>query len=183
MTTHWGEVKLVTLRETPPTLTDTPERAADYWRCHVARSRWYSPDREQCVVLLLDCRRRIIGWHLVGIGTLDTVLAHPRDVFRAAIIASAAAIVLMHNHPSGDSFPSAGDVRVSRDLRRAGLLLKIELLDHVIVADRPVPDTAAHTSLVEYGFLSNRLDEPQARPSRPRRRRTRSKTNPKRKET
>lgn len=63
---------------------------------------------------------------------MDTILVHPREVFRTAIVASASSLILMHNHPSGEANPSEADIRVTRDLIRAGKLLKIEVLDHVI---------------------------------------------------
>ena len=131
------EYKVVSLRECP-----TPERcrsvrhpqqAADYWRLHVATHPYYNPDCECFVVLLLNTRRRVKGHQLVTIGTLDTILVSPREVFRTAVIACAAAVILMHNHPSGDPTPSEADIKVTRDLIRAGQLLKIEVLDHVIM--------------------------------------------------
>ena len=70
---------------------------------------------------------------LLTIGSMDTILVHAREVFRAAIIAAASAIILMHNHPSGDAGPSEADIKVTRDLIRAGQLLKLEVLDHIIV--------------------------------------------------
>ena len=81
------------------------------------------------------------------IGTMDTILVHAREVFRGAVIASAAAVVLMHNHPSGEAQPSESDIKVTRDLIRAGQLLKIEVLDHVIIGN---PD---HCSLRELGYF------------------------------
>jgi DNA repair protein RadC len=75
------------------------------------------------------------GHQLVTIGTMDTMLVHPREVFRVAVVGCAAAIVLMHNHPSGDQTPSEADIKVTRDLIRAGQLLKIEVLDHVIMGN------------------------------------------------
>ena len=75
------------------------------------------------------------GHQFLSIGTMDTVLVHPREVFRCAIIAAAAAIALIHNHPSGDPTPSEADIKVTRDLIRAGQLLKLELLDHVIIGN------------------------------------------------
>ena len=96
--------------------------------------------------------RDILGHFLVASGLLDTLLCHPREVFRPAIIANAAAIVVMHNHPSGDATPSDADIKVTRDLTRAGQLLKIELCDHVIMgtatADRP-----GHQSLRALGYF------------------------------
>ena len=75
----------------------------------------------------------VAGHQLVSTGTLDTILVHPREVFRGAVIGGASAIVLMHNHPSGDPTPSEADIKATRDMIRAGQLLKIEVLDHVIV--------------------------------------------------
>jgi len=64
---------------------------------------------------------------------MDTILVHPREVFRLAIIAAASAVIVMHNHPSGESTPSEADIKVTRDLIRAGQLLKMELIDHVVI--------------------------------------------------
>jgi DNA repair protein RadC len=96
---------------------------------------------------MLNTRRRVRGHQLVTIGTMDTLLVHPREVFRGAIIAGAAAIVLMHNHPSGEPQPSEADVKVTRDLIRAGQLVNIEILDHVIMG---IPN---HCSLRELGYF------------------------------
>ena len=96
---------------------------------------------ETLQVLLLNTRRRLIRVEPVTDGTIDTLLVHPREVFKAAIAANAAAVVLAHNHPSGDPTPSEADIKVTRDLIRAGQLLKIEVLDHVIIG-RATPDTA-----------------------------------------
>jgi len=87
------------------------------------------------VVLILNTPRRVKGHYLVSIGTMDTILVHAREVFRLAIMANASAIVIMHNHPSGDATPSEADIKLTRDLIRAGQLLKIEVLDHVIIGE------------------------------------------------
>jgi DNA repair protein RadC len=71
----------------------------------------------------------------LSIGTMDTLLVHSREVFRLAIVTSAASVVLMHNHPSGESSPSEADIKVTRDLIRTGQLLRIEVCDHVIVGN------------------------------------------------
>ena len=95
------EYKVVSLREcpTPDTLRvcETPQQAADYWRLHIAQHPYYNPDCECFVVLMLNVRRRVKGHHLVTIGTLDTILVTPREAFRTAVVASAAAVILMHN--------------------------------------------------------------------------------------
>ena len=86
-------------------------------------------------VLLLTTRRAVIGYHEVGRGTIDSVVAMPRDVFRAAIHANAAAVIVCHSHPSGDASPSRDDVELTARLAAAGVLLGIELLDHIVVGD------------------------------------------------
>jgi DNA repair protein RadC len=145
------EFKVLALRDCPVPeemlMCDTPEKVADYWRLHVATSPYFNPECECFVVLLLNTRRRVKGHQLLTIGTMDTILVHAREVFRAAIIAAAAAIVIVHNHPSGDPAPSEADIKVTRDLIRAGQLLKIELLDHVIIGN---PN---HSSLRSLGYF------------------------------
>jgi DNA repair protein RadC len=89
--------------------------------------------RETFVVILLDGRHRPLGVELVSEGTLTSSLVHPREVFAPAIEGRAAAIVLAHNHPSGDPEPSQEDHEVTRRLVRAGQLLGIQVLDHVIL--------------------------------------------------
>jgi DNA repair protein RadC len=145
------EYKLISLRECPlpeeMQLCDTSERAAGYWRTHVATHSRFNPDCECLVILILNTRKRVKGHQLLSIGTMDTILVHPREVFRVAILAGAAALVAMHNHPSGEPTPSEADIKVTRDLIRAGQLVKIELLDHVIMgANR-------HCSLRELGYF------------------------------
>ena len=145
------EYKVVSLRECPTPealrICEKPCQAAEYWRLHVATHPYYNPDCECFVVLMLNTRRRVRGHQLLTIGTMDTLLVSPREVFRAAVIACAGAVILMHNHPSGDPTPSEADIKVTRDLIRAGQLIKIEVLDHVIMGyDR-------HCSLREAGFF------------------------------
>jgi proteasome lid subunit RPN8/RPN11 len=131
------EYKVTALREcpTPEQMQDcdTPEKVAAYWNLHVVANPYFDPERECLAVLLLNTRRRAKGHQLISIGTLDTLLVSPTSVFRLAIMTSAAAIVVAHNHPSGDASPSEADIKVTRDLIRAGQLLKVEVLDHVII--------------------------------------------------
>jgi DNA repair protein RadC len=104
-------------------------------------------------VLLLNTRKRLIRVDKISDGTLDTVLVHPREVFKSAIAANAAAIVLVHNHPSGDPTPSEADVKVTRDLIRAGQLLKIEVVDHIIFGHATKERTKDYASLRELGHF------------------------------
>jgi DNA repair protein RadC len=98
------------------------------------------------VVLLLDVKHRVIAEEVVSIGILDGSLIHPREVFKAAISANSAAIIIAHNHPSGDPAPSGADREVTKRLRDAGKILGIPVVDHVIVGC-----TGAHFSFREGG--------------------------------
>ena len=150
-----GEFRVLTLRETPAYgKSETPDNAADYWLKNIATDPRHNGDVESLVCLVLNTRREILGHFVVATGLLDTILCHPREFYRPAIVANAAVIVAMHNHPSGDATPSEADIKVTRDLIRAGQLLKIELLDHVVMgtatADRP-----GHQSLRALGYFYN----------------------------
>lgn len=128
------EFKVLRIREcVAGDVLDTPERAVAYWHANIPHADWFDESKEAVVVLILNTRRRIIGHNLVTLGLLDTCYVHAREVFRPAIVAAGNCIILMHNHPSGDASPSDADIKVTRDLFRAGQLLKMELLDHVIV--------------------------------------------------
>lgn len=108
---------------------------------------------ETLQVLLLNTRHKLIRVEEVTDGTIDTLLVHPREVFKSAIAANAAAIVLAHNHPSGDPSPSDGDIKVTRDLIRAGQLLKIEVLDHIILGRATASRPKDYASLRELGYF------------------------------
>jgi len=146
------EYKVVALRDCPTPeelmVCDTPAKAAEYWHLHVVDNPYFDPERECFVVLFLNTRRRVKGHQLLTQGTADTILVHPREVFRLACVLSASALVIMHNHPSGEPTPSEADITVTRDLIRAGQLLKIEVLDHVIIG-RP-----NFCSLRELGYFT-----------------------------
>lgn len=103
--------------------------------------------REHFATLLLNARHRIIKREIISIGSLSASIVHPREVFRPAIQEGSAAIVLVHNHPSGDPTPSRDDVEITRRLVRAGNLIGIEVLDHVIVS------LAAYRSLRREGLM------------------------------
>ena len=90
---------------------------------------------ERFGVLMLDARNRVIRARLLSTGGTDISLAHPRELFREAVIAAASAVVVFHNHPSGDATPSADDYALTRRLVTAGDIMGIELLDHLILAD------------------------------------------------
>ena len=141
--------KLVEETRVDSPVLDTPEAIANLMR-EETRLR----NAEVFQVVLLNTRRRLAGKPVkVADGTLDTILVHPREVFRPAIEANAAAVVLVHNHPSGDPTPSEADIKVTRDLIRAGQLLKIEVLDHVILGRATQERPKDYVSLRELGYF------------------------------
>lgn len=117
--------RLTTLRGRP---VHTPEDALAHlsWLANCKRERFH--------VLYLDTRRRLIRAHTISVGTLEASLVHPREVFRPALELSASAILVAHNHPSGDPEPSPDDLALTRRLDRAASLLGFRLIDHIIVA-------------------------------------------------
>jgi DNA repair protein RadC len=135
------------IRQDSPVL-DRPEFIADMLREEV---RFH--DVETFQVVLLNTRRKLIRIEKISQGTLDTILIHPREVFKIAITANAAAIVLVHNHPSGDPTPSEADIKVTRDLIRAGQLLKIDVLDHIILGAKTQDRPKDYASLRELGYF------------------------------
>jgi DNA repair protein RadC len=149
------EFKVMRVRDCPlgPMLLDTPEAAAEYWKINIPGSAWFDPSKEAFVVFVLNTRRRIIGHNLVSLGTLDTCFVHPREVFRPAIVSAGSAVILTHNHPSSDPTPSEADLKVTRDMVRAGQLLKIEVLDHVIIAYPAIETTQPFQSLRNLGYF------------------------------
>ena len=104
-------------------------------------------DREHFVVLALDARNRPIGCNTVSVGSLSASIVHPREVMKFAILANAAAVILAHNHPSGETSPSRDDIELTQRLVQAGQILEIEVLDHVIVGGQ------AFCSLKEQGVM------------------------------
>lgn len=147
------EYRVTALRECPTPdemmKCHTPSKVAAYWKRHIASHPYFDPDRECLAVFFLNTRRLVKGHQLVSIGTMDTILLSTSAVFRLAIMVSAAAIVIAHNHPSGDASPSDADIKATRELLFAGKLLKLELVDHVIIG-RP-----NHFSLLAHGLFNN----------------------------
>jgi DNA repair protein RadC len=103
--------------------------------------------QEEFRVMLLDAKQKLIRVEPVSLGSLDKALVEPRDVFRPAITFNAASLVIVHNHPSGDTQPSEQDVLLTRELCMCGIILGIEVLDHIIIGVRD------HVSFKERGLL------------------------------
>ena len=113
-----------------------------YWACH----NMISLDQEMMKVVSLNTKLNIVGVDLVSLGILDSCICHPREVFGPAIMRSAAGIILVHNHPSGDPSPSEEDKTTTNAMREAGKVLGIRMVDHVILAKGSL-----------YSFNDNRL--------------------------
>ncbi len=127
--------------------TDTKTISSPRDAFEILMSEIGSADREIFLTLLLDTRHRVIGVHQVSVGSLNASVVHPRETFKAAMLANAAAMILAHCHPSGDPEPSAEDLAVTARLHQAGELLGLPILDHLIIGhDRFV-------SLKEQGLL------------------------------
>lgn len=128
-------------------LLDTPERVFDAFGKEFMALR-----QESLRVLLLDAKLRLIRSEEIMRGSVSECMAHPREIFRQAMIHSAYAVVVLHNHPSGDPAPSAADIRITRTLREAAQLLQINLIDHIILGS-PDGGRLPYYSFKEAGHL------------------------------
>ena len=121
------EYKVTPLRECPTPdamqTCDTPDKIADYWHRHIVTHPYYDPERECFVAIMLNTRRRVKGHYLVSIGTMDTILVHPREVFRLAIVTAASALIVMHNLCAATHKLCYVKLRVMCSCRLAGLTL------------------------------------------------------------
>jgi DNA repair protein RadC len=126
---------------------NTPRQVASY-----LLPEYGSRAVEQFGIVMLDTKHRLIRIKIVSVGSLDTTVVHPREVFREAAAASAAAIVLFHNHPSGDPTPSTDDLVLTTRMVNAGDIMGIEVVDHLILADQ------RYFSLIESGRLHPRAE-------------------------
>ena len=129
---------------------DTSDRAVEYLKDAFQSA----PLQESFWVILLDRKNHAQGRVMITLGTASSSLAHPREVFRPAILAGSSAIIIAHNHPSGDPAPSSADIQVTRQLREAARLMDIALLDHVIIGDiQADPTGRGYYSFREAGLL------------------------------
>jgi DNA repair protein RadC len=131
---------------------DTPEKSYDIWQKVVATQPDHEPDKETLVVFLLNARLAPYSWSRVSLGTCAETSAHPREILRPAIAGNAHAIVIMHNHPSGDPSPSRSDEVVTRRLIDACQTMQVTLLDHAIIGT-PAPGRSPYFSFRESGIV------------------------------
>ena len=135
------QVRVMLIREETATYRPKITQSADVYNLS---QDMRDLDREEFRILLLDTKHRVVGVHTVAIGSLNTAIVHPREVFKAAILANAAAIIGIHNHPSGDPTPSPEDRALTKRLAEAGNTLGIRLLDHVVIGDQRFYSFADH---------------------------------------
>lgn len=129
------QIKLAIIREPstePLPFINTPQDFEDYFlpMRHLSE--------EHFVTLHLNVRNQVIGYHLVSQGTVSASLVHPREVYKAALLSNACAVVLAHNHPSGSPQPSADDLKTTEQLVAAGKIMGVDVLDHLIVTDTAI---------------------------------------------
>lgn len=103
--------------------------------CNLVMEEMCYLDREHFRVILLNTKNRVLSMETVSIGSLNSSLVHPREVFKRAVQRSAAGLILVHNHPSGDPTPSSEDIEITRRLCEAGRVIGIEVLDHIVIGD------------------------------------------------
>lgn len=105
-------------------------------------------DREKLVVCCLNTKNEPTSISTVSIGTLNSSIVHPREVFKTAIMSNSASIILFHNHPSGNTQPSKEDISITERIKEAGKIIGIEMIDHIIIGDNE-----KYTSLKEEGIV------------------------------
>jgi DNA repair protein RadC len=127
------KIRVMIVREGRPTEAELSNPQAVY---QFMKPKCRRLDREHFWRIDLDARSKVLGYEVVSIGTISASLVHMREVFKGAILNNAAAVIVCHNHPSGDTTPSAEDKDVTRRIQRAGELMGIVLLDHMILADK-----------------------------------------------
>jgi len=102
----------------------------------LVKGRLKGKKKEHFLALLLDTRGQLIKVSEISVGSLDSSVVHPREVFKEAISASAASVIFAHNHPSGDSTPSEDDIKLTKRLAEAGEIMGIDILDHIIIGEK-----------------------------------------------
>jgi DNA repair protein RadC len=131
----------------PRVTLDDPQAFYDYFGADFQAQR-----TESVRVALLDTKYRLVSVETISVGTVNECIAHPREIFRPAIIQSAFALTVLHNHPSGDPTPSEADYRLTKRLVAVAEVLGVRLLDHIIIG-QPAPDRRPYTSFRELGVI------------------------------
>lgn len=134
----------------PDSAGDSPEMLVDFYRRVIQPTT--HEGKEHVHVILLNSRLRVMGFHLVSMGTVTESAAHPREVLRPVIVGAAYAFAMVHNHPSGDPSPSRADETVTRRMADAAALMQVKMIDHVIIGE-PAPGRSEYFSFREAGIV------------------------------
>jgi len=149
MRIYEGKLVFKLVQEGLAEIMDSPERVFQY----MLDAFDFNPVQESMWVIALDRKNHAIGRTMISLGVLTGTLIEPREIFRIAILSNSSAIILVHNHPSGDPSPSSADIRVTRKVRQASEIMGIDLVDHVIVGN-PADDRSMSGY---YSFADNGL--------------------------
>lgn len=134
--------RLETFCEEPKRKIKSPDDVYHFIYPHLREKK-----REKFIVLYMDTKNQIIRTELISIGSLNSSVVHPREIFKPAFLESSASVILVHNHPSGDSRPSTEDIAMTQKVYQAGKILGIDVLDHIIIGDK------TFTSLKQDGYF------------------------------
>jgi DNA repair protein RadC len=141
--------RVMLVKEADETFTSYPRFSNSRDLFESFRAEFAALDREYFVMITLDSKNRTIGYHTISIGSLSSSVVHPRECMKAALLDSAAAVIFLHNHPSGDPAPSCEDRECTGRLTAAAKILGIRVLDHVICGE------AEYFSFADAGLLQN----------------------------
>jgi len=130
----------------------TPQDIFEFWQNVIASKPDFEPDKENLFTIILDAKLRPKCYHLTALGSLNECTAHPREIFRVAIISCGFALIIAHNHPSGDADPSHADRQLTAKLKDGAALLQINFTDHVIIGS-PSPNRQPYFSFRDAGLL------------------------------
>lgn len=107
----------------------------DVYKSAIVRDELIESDREKFLCFHLDGKNRVLNYEVVSVGSLNSSIVHPREVFKAAIKSNAASVIFLHNHPTGDPNPSSDDLAITKRLVESSKILGIKIIDHIIVGD------------------------------------------------
>lgn len=147
-----GCFQVVKVAEAPPVdVPGNPSAFARYWREVIAPSPFIHADKEHVIVVALNRKLNVIGWHLISMGDVGGCCCSPREVMRPLILSAASSFILMHNHPSGITTPSMPDKRMTKNMREAAKVMLIDFTDHIIVGD----GSEDYFSFREHGLMDD----------------------------
>ena len=133
-------------------ILDKPPAIYEFWKTLIAVKPDFEPEKENVFAIMVNTRFQPIAYNLVALGSLNECIAHPREIFRPAIVSGAFGFAMTHNHPSGDPSPSEADRRLTSRIKEGAEILRLNFLDHVVIG-QPGPDRFPYFSFREAGLL------------------------------